>query len=125
MGLDGGAGAAGVVLHRISSAGDGPPAPVGRDGPRTDAGVVDRQPVAPSHHEQPWTLYWHARCDRDRIGSGHPDELGLSSVLAGKTTRATRKPLLLFRLSGSFLLRFAARMFLVLLFQEPPRSTRV
>ena len=29
-----------------------------------------------------------------------------------------------FRLSGSFLLRFAARQFLPLLFQLPPRRTR-
>ena len=94
----------------------------------------NRPAVAPNHHEQPWTLYWRARlgeaklpkeCDRDRIGSGHPDEPSLSSVLAGERTRATRNPMLLFRLSGSFLLRFAARMFLGLLFQDPPRSTRV
>ena len=50
---------------------------------------------------------------------------GWWSVLAGKRARPTRKPLLLFRLSGSFLLRLAARMFLGLLFQEPPRRTRV
>ena len=32
--------------------------------------------------------------------------------------------MLLLRLSGLFLLRFAERRFLALLFQEPPRSTR-
>ena len=32
--------------------------------------------------------------------------------------------MLLFRLSGLFLLRFAERQFLGLLFQDPPRSTR-
>ncbi len=32
--------------------------------------------------------------------------------------------MLLFRFSRSFLLRFAARAFLALLFQEPPRSAR-
>ena len=37
---------------------------------------------------------------------------------------ATRKPMLLFRLSGWFLLRFAERRFRGLLFQEPPRRTR-
>ena len=37
---------------------------------------------------------------------------------------ATRKPLLLFRLVGLFLLRFAERRFCGLLFQEPPRRTR-
>ena len=39
-------------------------------------------------------------------------------------TATTRNPLLLFRLSGLFLLRFAERQFLGWLFQEPPRSTR-
>jgi hypothetical protein len=38
--------------------------------------------------------------------------------------RSTRKPRLLFRLSGVFLLRFAERQFLALLFQLPPRFTR-
>ena len=37
---------------------------------------------------------------------------------------AKRKPILLFRLSELFLLRFAERRFLGLLFQEPPRKTR-
>lgn len=37
----------------------------------------------------------------------------------------TRKPLLLLRLSGLFLLRLAARAFSGLLIQEPPRSTPV
>jgi hypothetical protein len=41
---------------------------------------------------------------------------------AQRTT--TRKPMLLFRFSGSLLFRFAARQFLALLFQEPPRKTR-
>jgi len=36
----------------------------------------------------------------------------------------TRKPLLLFRLSGVFLLRLAERQFVGLLFHDPPRSTR-
>ena len=36
-----------------------------------------------------------------------------------------RRPTLLLRLPGSFLLRFAARQFLALLFQEPPRLTRL
>ncbi len=35
-----------------------------------------------------------------------------------------RKPMLLLRLSGELWLRLAARQFLALLFQEPPRSTR-
>ena len=37
---------------------------------------------------------------------------------------ARRNPLLLFRLPGELLLRLAARKFLALLFQEPPRRTR-
>lgn len=39
--------------------------------------------------------------------------------------RATRKPRLLFRFVGVFLLRFADRQFLALLFQLPPRFTRL
>ena len=39
--------------------------------------------------------------------------------------RARRKPLLLFRFAVLFLLRLAARVFCGLLFQEPPRSTRL
>ena len=38
--------------------------------------------------------------------------------------RHKRKPRLLLRLSGLFLLRFAERQFLALLFQLPPRFTR-
>jgi len=38
--------------------------------------------------------------------------------------RAKRKPRLLFRSSGSFLLRYAERQFLASLFQLPPRITR-
>ena len=40
------------------------------------------------------------------------------------TSRTQRKPMLLFLLSGSFLLRLAARRFLVSLLKEPPRNTR-
>ncbi len=40
------------------------------------------------------------------------------------TTHTTRKPLLLLRFVGVFLFRFAARQFLALLFQDPPRNTR-
>jgi hypothetical protein len=38
--------------------------------------------------------------------------------------KARRKPRLLFRFDGSFLLRFADRQFLAVLFQPPPRITR-
>jgi hypothetical protein len=36
----------------------------------------------------------------------------------------TRNPMFLFRLSGSFLLRYAQRALSALLFHEPPRNTR-
>ena len=39
--------------------------------------------------------------------------------------RATRKPRLLLRLPGEFLLRFADRAFCAVLFQLPPRLTRL
>lgn len=42
---------------------------------------------------------------------------------AGFPSPTHRNPILLFRFAGSFLLRFEARTFLVLLFQEPPRTT--
>ena len=38
------------------------------------------------------------------------------------SSRTHRKPMLLFRSSGSFLLRFETRRFAALLFHEPPRS---
>ena len=38
--------------------------------------------------------------------------------------RTTRKPILLFRLSGLLLLRCAERQLFALLFQLPPRTTR-
>lgn len=41
-----------------------------------------------------------------------------------RKARATRKPRLLFRFVGLFLLRFADRQFLAVLFQLPPRFTR-
>ena len=58
------------------------------------------------------------------------DQTGQRSVPSGGTSipsaelRSTRKPWLLFRLSGEFLLRFADRQFLALLSQLPPRFTR-
>ena len=42
----------------------------------------------------------------------------------GRRARETRKPRLLFSFPGEFLLRFAERQFLALLFQLPPRFTR-
>ena len=43
----------------------------------------------------------------------------------GTRRRHNRKPLLLLRLFGLLLLRYAARALLSLLFQEPPRNTRL
>ena len=55
---------------------------------------------------------------RERMDSG-------TTALSTMTeARATRNPMLLFLLSGLFLLRFADRAFLALLFQLPPRLTR-
>lgn len=45
-------------------------------------------------------------------------------VLTRENTTTNRTPLLVFWLSGVFLLRLAERAFLELLFQEPPRNTR-
>jgi len=56
------------------------------------------------------------------------DRIMVGSVPAESTTvlswRTTRKPRLLFRFSGEFLLRFADRQFTGALFQLPPRFTR-
>jgi hypothetical protein len=49
---------------------------------------------------------------------GHP------ALLMSYGTRTRRKPTLLLRLSGLFLLRLATRQFSALLFQLPPRITR-
>ena len=46
------------------------------------------------------------------------------AMAPAQSVLATRKPILLLRLSGWFLLRFAERRFCGLLFQEPPRRTR-
>ena len=48
----------------------------------------------------------------------------LMHAALARVVLASRRPLLLLRLSGVFLLRFAERRFAGLLFQEPPRSTR-
>jgi len=48
----------------------------------------------------------------------------VNAVTLAVSVLAKRNPLLLFRLVGLFLLRFAERRFSGLLFQEPPRRTR-
>jgi hypothetical protein len=60
-----------------------------------------------------------ARFPPDNAGRDTPTGACEKSVDA-----TTRNPTLLFRLSGSFLLRFAQRALSALLFQEPPRNTR-
>jgi hypothetical protein len=47
------------------------------------------------------------------------------TLLLSYGTKTRRKPILLFRLSRVLLLRFADRQFPALLFQLPPRSTRI
>jgi hypothetical protein len=49
--------------------------------------------------------------------------LSLNRAALALSVLAKRKPILLFRLSRLFLLRFAERRFCGLLSQEPPRST--
>ena len=57
--------------------------------------------------------------------SAHPWMNGLRRNGGGWARRpTTRNPALLFRLSGVLLFRSAARQFLALLFQPPPRNTR-
>ena len=58
--------------------------------------------------------------DQDGITVGS----GPTKSIAGTELRQTRKPRLLFRFAGSFLLRFAVRQFAAELFQLPPRFTR-
>ena len=71
--------------------------------------------------------YSHAggRCQFAVRGSnGQEADLFRREPSRSVVSSAQRKPRLSFRLPGSFLLRVAARTFLALLFQEPPRMTR-
>ena len=81
--------------------------------PKTGAAAYAAAADAPvlAHHGRPWTL------------NGTPGGTVIPPALA-ESVLARRKPMLLFRLSAVFLLRFAERAFSGLLFQEPPRSTR-
>ena len=64
------------------------------------------------------------RVSSARCGAGkRPVPSGKESTLSAEL-RATRKPRLSFRFSGSFLLRYADRQFSAGLFQLPPRITR-
>jgi hypothetical protein len=60
-------------------------------------------------------------------GAGEPesDPFRRARIRTTGGARATRKPRLLFRFAGEFLLRFADRQFWPLLFQLPPRMTRL
>lgn len=60
---------------------------------------------------------WRSRRDRNPKRLSH---VPVCQALPASPTH--RSPMLLFRLSGSFLLRFDARTFVGLLFHEPPRS---
>ncbi len=73
-----------------------------------------------------WTAPRHARPIRESAGSGFDRRAGptVGGVLTAEEEITTRKPLFLFRLSGVFLFRLAERVFLELLFHEPPRNTR-
>jgi hypothetical protein len=93
-----------------------------KQGPRR----LRAQTTCPGHdrHERPWTK----KCAPS--GSVNPEALAIPRFPAnagrggGNIVLASRKPILLFRLSGLFLLRWAARRFCGLLFQEPPRRRR-
>jgi hypothetical protein len=64
----------------------------------------------PASQEQVWTFLWHARWIPIH-------QFWHRKALDDATTRS---PMLLFLLSGLFLLRLAERQFCGLLFQEPP-----
>ena len=51
--------------------------------------------------------------------------MSVDATILPLSVLAKRKPMLLFRLVGVFLLRFAERRFCGLLFHEPPRLTRL
>jgi hypothetical protein len=72
------------------------------------------KPLTP---EQGQDFQHHARCLREGVDSGLPEN-GIWKC----RQKQPRKPMLLLRLPGSFLLRLAERQFSGLLIQEPPRS---
>jgi len=85
--------------------------------------VFIRSPPPPFHKESK-----RGRANCSLHAPGHTqlracDVRDADTALA-RMVLAKRNPLLLFRLSGLFLLRLAERKFAGLLFQEPPRSTR-
>ncbi len=58
-------------------------------------------------------------------GTGRRKARRPAAIASVPRTRQTRNPLFRLRSSGLFLLRLAERQFLAVLFQEPPRRTRV
>ena len=61
-----------------------------------------------------------------RVSGSHERLTVFGLTFTGALRGLTRRPpLLLFWFEGLLLLRFAARMFVALLFQLPPRSTRL
>ena len=81
-------------------------------GPKADAAPRPPPRARRAHHGQPWTALNTLPAPRK------------AQRLRSRTVLATRKPLLLLRFPVEFLLRFAERTFLGLLFHEPPRNTR-
>ena len=75
---------------------------------------LDIRNASPRSPEQVWTLPARSTQSLAPI-------LALKSAHRAPTT--TRAPMLLFLLSGSFLLRLAERQLFGLLFHDPPRST--
>ena len=73
----------------------------------------------------------HADGEEQESGSDSLDTLsatvmdGIPVPEGSRLPEQTRNPLLLLRLSGVFLLRFAERQLVGLLFQAPPRRTRL
>ncbi len=51
-------------------------------------GLKSVQALDRAQHEQPWTLLRHARCNRDRTGSGHPGFPGLVERTGRKKSAA-------------------------------------
>ncbi len=101
-------------------------------GKKSEAGPSANLP-APSPVVPGKAIWLSHPCEAGKRAHGHPHITPDTSLDApvpdeghlGRTGGlARRKPLLLFRLSGLFLLRFAERTLLGLLFHEPPRNTR-
>ena len=104
---------------------DTPAQATGRRGPR----IIPRGCHLPATHPAAasWPHYLPARpCAAWKPVHGSPRHSGRDRGRGHSGTWGawtSRKPLLLLRFDGLFLLRFAERRFRGLLFQEPPRTT--